>query len=337
MKTLQTITKLLTIEKLVHTIMVVFALASVGNVSSYLQAHGHTLLTSYALGVALGGVLVASAMLLADVDIEHEPKRFGFMVIIVLAVGLLSGTIQTQAYASHEGMDLRNARLMGYGLPLLCEGALAVFVSVYGATRRRKNIRMATEGTAEQVAGAVAQALADVDVTRVRKYVEKRIDGLTRAIVDQTIYELMPVVTPAPAVAVLEAPHDAVATATNIDTDTMQNGAQGVTNVAPTAPNLSQNVDESPVFETVLDAGRARANENKRNAATQRRLKVLTVLDSTLSKDELNFAQVGRELGNVSGQTISNDLKWLERQGYWLNGSDWKMTDQGRDWMGGTV
>ena len=196
MKTLQTITKLLTIEKLVHTIMVVFALASVGNVSSYLQAHGHTALTSYALGVALGGVLVASAMLLADVDIEHEPWRFGFMVFIVLAVGLLSGTIQTQAYASHEGMDLRNARLMGYGLPLLCEGALAVFVSVYGATRRRKNIRMATEGTAEQVAGAVAEALADVDVTRVRKYVEKRIDGLTRAIVDQTIYELMPVVTP---------------------------------------------------------------------------------------------------------------------------------------------
>lgn len=312
--------KLLTVEKLVHSIMIVFALASVGNVSSYLQDHGHHWLTSYALGIALGGVLVVTAMALADVDYEHERGRFWFMVAVVVVIGLLSGTVQTWAYGSHEGMDIASARLMGYGFPVVCEGLLAVYIATYGTTRRRKNVRMATEGTAEQVASAVAEALADVDVTKVRKYVERRVDGLTRAIVDGVIDDLMPhQITQ-------DAPSKAVDDRSKVEPSTLK--------LEPTKPS---NLNESPVIETVLDTGRAKANENKRNAATQRRLKVLTTLDSTLSKDDLNFSKVGRELGNVSGQTISNDLKWLEGQGYWLNGSDWKMTDKGRAWIGGAA
>ncbi len=306
----QSLRRLFTVERLVHSIMVVFALASVGNVSSYLQDHGHHPLTSYALGVALGGVLVVTAMALADVDYEYERRRFWFMVIVVVVIGLLSGTVQTWAYGSHEGMDPASARLMGYGFPIACEGLLAVYIATYGTTRRRKNIRMATEGTAEQVAGAVAEALADVDVTKVRRYVERRVDGLTRAIVDGVIDELMPVVSQ---------------TAPQIEVSEVE---QPLSNIEPGLPSDSA---KNAVFETNLD----KVNKDRSVKASQRRLKVLAVLESSLSKDELNFAQVGRELDNVSGQTISNDLKWLEGQGYWKNGSDWQMTDKGRAWLEG--
>ena len=299
-----------TVERLVHSIMVVFALASVGNVSSYLQAHGHHPLTSYALGIALGGVLVVTAMALADVDYEHERERFWFMVGVVVVIGLLSGTVQTWAYGSHEGMDIASARLMGYGFPIACEGLLAVYIATYGTTRRRKNIRMATEGTAEQVAGAVAEALADVDVTKVRRYVEKRIDGLTRAIVDGVIDDLMPTIPQA---------------VPQIEASEVE---QPLSNIEPSLPLDS---DKITVFETNLD----KVNRDRSAKASQRRLKFLSVLESSLSKDELNFAQVGRELDNVSGQTIANDLKWLEEQGYWKNGSDWQMTDKGRAWLEG--
>ncbi len=311
MKTLMAVTpsirRLFTVERLVHSIMTVFALASVGNVSSYLQDHGHHPLTSYALGIALGGVLVVTAMALADVDYEHDRERFWFMVIVVVVIGLLSGTVQTWAYGSHEGMDIASARLMGYGFPIACEGLLAVYIATYGTTRRRKNIRMATEGTAEQVAGAVAEALADVDVTKVRRYVERRVDGLTRAIVDGVIDELMPA-TPS-----VEAS----------DIETIPS------NVEPTAPS---HPDKNTVFETNID----KANQDRSARAYQRRLKFLAVLDSSMSKEDVNFAQVGRALDNVSGQTIANDLKWLESEGYWKNGSDWRMTERGRAWMEGT-
>ncbi|MCH9663263.1 MAG: hypothetical protein K0U66_06355 [Gammaproteobacteria bacterium] len=252
--------------------MVIFALASVGNVSSYLQAHGHHWLTSY----ALGGVLVVTAMALADVDYEHERERFWFMVVVVVVIGLLSGTVQTWAYGSHEGMVSASARLMGYGFPIVCEGLLAVYIATYGTTRRRKNIRMATEGTAEAVASAVADALADVDVTKVRRYVERRVDGLTRAIVDGVIDDLMPV-------------------APTID-------------AAPDTPNAEPQSAQTPIAaptQSVDDADRIhKVNRQRAVNAEQRRQALLAMLADLdgAPVDELNKSEIARVLGRPRGR-----------------------------------
>ncbi len=286
----QSISRFFSVERLVHSIMVIFALASVGNVSSYLQAHGHHWLTSYALGVALGGVLVVTAMALADVDYEHERERFWFMVGVVVVIGLLSGTVQTWAYGSHEGMDIASARLMGYGFPVVCEGLLAVYIATYGTTRRRKNIRMATEGTAEQVAGAVAEALADVDVTKVRRYVERRVDGLTRAIVDGVIDELMP------AESVREGSSSVPLPMATIETH----------NTTPSAV-------QTPNGRSPLDD----ANAQRTTRADERRTQLLHILIDEFNgvdADTLNKTELGARL-NTTRQTIGRDLNVLQQSG----------------------
>ena len=300
----QSISRFFTVERLVHSIMVVFALASVGNVSSYLQAHGHHPLTSYALGVALGGVLVVTAMALADVDYEYERERFWFMVVVVVVIGLLSGTVQTWAYGSHEGMDIASARLMGYGFPVVCEGLLAVYIATYGTTRRRKNIRLATEGTAETVAGAVAEALADVDVTKVRKYVERRVDGLTRAIVDGVIDELMP---PKKA---QDGRTDVLSTVT--DTNTPQTVLDAQRPLEPSHDAL-----DIPVDNSILDTGRRIANDRRNERANARRTQLLQILQrefNGVDSDALNKTELGKRL-STTRQTIGRDLAALEQLG----------------------
>lgn len=73
----------------------------------------------------------------------------------------------------------------------------------------------------------------------------------------------------------------------------------------------------------------ARTPERSGVPAKQRRIEVLRRLAKTSAKGEANFTQWGTELG-TSDTTIRNDLEWLIKNRYWQNGSDWKVTDEGK-------
>ncbi|MEM7127405.1 MAG: hypothetical protein AAF702_13815 [Chloroflexota bacterium] len=98
---------------------------------------------------------------------------------------------------------------------------------------------------------------------------------------------------------------------------------------------------DSPVAETIREKARGKVREkttettaaHREDAIIQRRIQVLAIPNRTTSKDEVNFAKIGRNLAGTYGRTIANDVKWLERQGYWKNGSRWRLTAQGQAWM----
>lgn len=68
-------------------------------------------------------------------------------------------------------------------------------------------------------------------------------------------------------------------------------------------------------------------------SASERRGEVLRALTQTASKDEVNFAELGRTFG-TSDTTIRNDLKWLIENGYWSNGSNWKALPKASELLG---
>lgn len=182
------------IEKMVlfaHLGVLLFAIGSIFNIGEYLSGKGHNDIMAYALGSALGIVLVSSAIMLTLTDYDTEPVTFKRLAIGVVAIGFLSGTIQTWSYMAH-GDSFWSAALIGYGLPIICEGYLAYCVALHTAAERRKKIRNATDGTQERIAEAISDALSDVDVSKVKKHVEKKIDAIVRSQVDAVAASMMP-------------------------------------------------------------------------------------------------------------------------------------------------
>ena len=64
------------------------------------------------------------------------------------------------------------------------------------------------------------------------------------------------------------------------------------------------------------------------SSSEKRRFDFLRILAETSKKSEINFAEVGRRFG-TSDTTMRKDLQWLIDNEYWLNGSDWKLTQKG--------
>ena len=81
-------------------------------------------------------------------------------------------------------------------------------------------------------------------------------------------------------------------------------------------------VSDAPTPKQLPDHNQTQSTFSRREKTRKRRMQVLTLLQSTNSKDEVNFEAWGRDLG-VSGQTVANDLGWLVEEGLWRNGSEW--------------
>ena len=292
---IQQMMKRLTIESFVHVVMITFALVSLGNVSSFMRAAHGTELVAWALGLALGAVLVVTAIMLTRIDRTHDGEAFWTLAVIVGVCAALSGTIQFWAYDAH--LPTYQAVVFGFGLPVIGEALLAYGASIFHEAERRRRIRIATNGATEAVASTVAEALADVDVTKVRKYVEKRIDGLTRAIVDGVIDELMPAQEPQ------ECPTGVLAAVTEIDTQNTLTDAEHVP-----APSNGRSFGPQNLTE---------ANATRTEQADARRTQLLHILTheySGVDADTLNKTELGARL-ETTRQTIGRDMAVLEQQG----------------------
>lgn len=179
----------LTLERAVEAAMLLFAVASIGNVAEFLGGE-HNPFTAYGLAVALGSVLVLLSIMLARTDHERERGTFAVMLVAVLAVVALSGIVQTLAYMTHY--ERWRAALFGFGLPLVGEALLAFACAVYVASEKRKRVRQAGDHTRQRVAESVADALAVVDVSRSKTYVERQVDKIVRYQIDSVVREMLP-------------------------------------------------------------------------------------------------------------------------------------------------
>lgn len=281
----------LSIENFVHGVMVVFAIASISNIANYLSSHDHNAVTSYGLGIALGGVLVAVSIMLTHVDYDNERKTFLGMLATVITVGLLSGTVQMWSYA--HGADISfSSVLMGYGFPIVGEGVLAVACSIYTAAEKRKRIRNATDGTQERIAEAISEALSDIDTSKVHKFVERKVDAIVRAQVDAVASQLIP-----PAITVVENDPKLLTT--------------------DTTPDVTPNCNKTPIVNTDDTDFSQRMTDGKRNKTTERRNTLLDILRSEfngIDADELNKSALADRL-DVTRQTVGRDLDALQKSG----------------------
>lgn len=171
-KYINSLKKAATIEHLVDGVMIVFALASIGNISEYMKGHGHNSVTAYGVGIALGLGLVAVSIMLARTPTDDR-RAFASMAAATLAVGLLSGTVQTLAYYDHTG-NVWTASLQGFGLPLVGECLLAVAMAMHTASERKRRARLADDGMEERINDAISEALANIDISGMQAHIEKQ-------------------------------------------------------------------------------------------------------------------------------------------------------------------
>lgn len=264
---------------------------SVQNIAVYFISAGHTVNVAYTLGGALGMALLTVSVMLTHIDQKQDKAAFWWLLTAGIVLAFVSGAIQSAEYAKH--LDPIPALGLGYGLPLGGEILMSFATASYVAARRRAKIRSATEGTTERIAESVADALSDVDVTRVRQYVERRIDSIVRAQVDVVASQLMPV--PAQA-------------------------------LSPTAVDSSaEKGDESAETQRFglanLPAAQARRAEQIAEETARRTAAILTLLGN---KGALGTSAVANEL-DIHRDTARKHLQLMQKGG--------QLTKSGRKWQ----
>jgi hypothetical protein len=283
---------LFTLENLVHSIMIAFALASLGNVHEFLRAAGHPSEVAWALAVALGLSLVTIAIMLTRIDRTAEPVAFAWLAVAGVALGLLSGSLQASTYAKH----LAGAWpvVLGFGGPICGEVLLAIAASEYSKAQRRAEFR----GVGDQLEAAVStflvEAVGSMDRAAIQRHVERTINTMARQAVDSVSSKALRYYDNTPA----------------------QNEQPAASNLTPDAAKTPVVNTEQPTDANALDAGRQTANANKRQRAAQRQRALFAILRDEfngVASDELNRTALGDRLG-CSRQTVSSDLDALADQ-----------------------
>lgn len=183
---MKTVWKFLTLEHFVDTVMVVFAVASVGNIAEYMLGHNHNIFTAYGVAGALGFGLVAISVLLARIP-PSDKGTFTFMLIATVAVGLLSGAVQSNAYLEHRSDDKFTAYLFGFGFPIIGECLLAVAMSVYTEAQKRKRLTASDDAMNERINEFLNNSLDGVDLSKMTLYIEKQVGAIVRNKIDNIV------------------------------------------------------------------------------------------------------------------------------------------------------
>jgi hypothetical protein len=179
---------------LIHAIMIGAAIASYGNIESYLSA-GHTNeLTSMALAAVLGVSLVVAASRLTKLNLARlrTDKSLQTVVAIALATGVISGLLQALEYAkTYQGWT---PYLLGFGIPLLLEVAPAMTVALVKSIDANERTNTLRRDMADKITESIAAALDCISPDDMRKEVEQAAQLFTREFVDnvagEMIYEL---------------------------------------------------------------------------------------------------------------------------------------------------
>ena len=179
---------------LIHAIMIGAAIASYGNIESYLSA-GHTnAITAKALAAVLGVSLVVAASRLTKLNLARlrTDANLQTVVAIALATGVISGLLQALEYA--KTYDVVTSAMLGFGIPLLLEVAPAMTVALVKSIDANERTNTLRRDMADKITESIAAALDCISPDDMRKEVEQAAQLFTREFVDnvagEMIYEL---------------------------------------------------------------------------------------------------------------------------------------------------
>lgn len=179
----------LTNKTVVHASMLAFAVTSTLNIAGFFAATGHGVLVASSIGLALGAGLMAVSIYLSKQEFG-KGLSFWTMLLSTLAMALLSGQIQSMAYQLH-GLDAFTSRLLGFAPPIVAEVLLALSVSLAERTERERAQRDSKQFIKDSVAESMTSAFRNVDASRIQKHIERQVDGVIRAFVDDALGEMI--------------------------------------------------------------------------------------------------------------------------------------------------
>lgn len=180
----------ITYKHVAHVVMLAFAAASLGNVHEFFSSAGHDGLSAWALAGALGAALVTISIMLTHIDREADTRAWATLAFVGVAVAVLSGSLQAATYL--KALTPPTALMLGFGIPLIGEVALAFGVAAYEKAEQRREVTEAGQ-TVERIAvRAIVDVMQTVDVTRAKKQAERKIEGLIAAHVGATVAKLTP-------------------------------------------------------------------------------------------------------------------------------------------------
>lgn len=265
----------LTNKIIVHASMLAFAVTSTLNIANFFVATEHNLFVASSIGLALGGGLMAVSIYLSKQDFG-KGLSFWTLLTATVAMALLSGQIQSMGYQKH-GLDLYTANLLGFAPPIVAEVLLALSVSLAERTERERIQRDSKQFIKDSVAESMTTAFRNVDASRIQKHIERQVDHVIRAFVDDALGEMM-----------------------------AELNATGSPMVPLNVQNSQIEHPGTPIV-TSLDL----ANEQRQADVEQRRQHILNILREhmTLGVSDLHAILGGDEV--CSRGTLNNDLKAL--------------------------
>lgn len=289
---LKNITKYLSVETLLHLVMVTFAVASVFNISTYMGA-SHNVIMSWCIGVSLGFGLVGLSIILSKVDTKKA--LFKKMLVATISVCLLSGTLQMLSYHAH-GQPWVLAALFGYGFPIVAELILALAISAYDEDQKMKRLeeeenakqmklRNAKQGLKEKSALVIADTLDAYDPGEIQKFINKEINLIVKTQVSEVLAELLP--TP---VNKISAKDNENADYPSLPTSNNENDADWMTQ------------------RDIINAGR----KGKKQEELKRFADFLAQHYAGCRTVELNYTQIEKEFGK-SARTIKRYIQELQQ------------------------
>lgn len=183
--------KLLSIESATHTLTVLFGLTSLANVNSFLRNAGHDHIAATALSVALGAALIVVSIALTRIDWQAEKQTFYSLIAVGLALGVISGALQSDTYAQHlTGLW---PYLLGYGVPLVGEVGLSLASSLFSKAQRRSELRAVNAKIEQAIITNLDEAINSFDPSAIQRRIDKTLNRVALAAVGGVESNLMAV------------------------------------------------------------------------------------------------------------------------------------------------
>lgn len=180
----------LTNKNIVHIAMYIFGAYSAMNIATFFININHPIVVSWLLGLALGIGLISASIYLSRQDYT-DVLPFSLLLVAVLLLAALSGQIQYLAYLTHTE-TAPYAFVLGFAPPFIVELVLALAVSFAEKSERTKMQRDSKAQITDQVALAMTDMFANIDTSRIKKQIEKKIDAVINAQVDNALLDLLP-------------------------------------------------------------------------------------------------------------------------------------------------
>lgn len=296
----------LTNKTVVHLSMLAFAVTSTLNIAGFFMSTHHHWLVAASIGLALGGGLMAVSIYLSKQEFG-KGLSFWTLLVATVAMALLSGQIQSMGYQKH-GLDTFTANLLGFAPPIVAEVLLALSVSLAERTEREWAQRDSKQFIKDSVAESMTSAFRNVDASRIQKHIEKQVDGVIRAFVDDALGEMMAELNAGRTVDVTPG-----APTVNTEPAAHVTPAAIAAHVEPLHSAELNTNDTTPAPD--IDAARALALDAKRTAKANRQQELLQILMTEFNgqpADALNKTELGQRLGTTR-QTVGRDIEELQQ------------------------